>query len=71
MRRPFQVSVAYLAAPRGCEWQAKSFSVKAANLEEAERAGLKLLSRQIPVSKLWDYAICARSLDSKTERSVQ
>jgi hypothetical protein len=71
MRRPFQVSVAYLAASRGSEWKSKSFNVKALNLEGAERAGLKLLGRQISVSKLWDYAVCARSLDSKTERSIQ
>lgn len=71
MKRPFQVSVAYLAAPRGCEWRAKSFSVSAKTLQDAERLGLKLLDRHIHVSKLRDYAVCAKSLDSKTERSIQ
>ncbi len=71
MKRSFQVAIAYLAAPRGCEWQAESFSVTALSLEEAERVGLKLLNRQVAVSKLWDYAVTAKSLDPQTERSLQ
>ena len=60
MKNLFQVSIAYLAVSRGSEWKSKSYRVRARSIGEAERLGLNLLGREIPASKLNDFAVFAK-----------
>ena len=72
MSNLFQVSVAYLAAPRGSSWKSKTYRVKARSIGEAERRGLDLLNREVPVAKLDDCAVFAKAFERQPnlERSL-
>lgn len=73
MKNLFQVSIAYLAASRGSDWKTKSYRVKARSIGEAERLGLNLLGKEIPASKLYDFAVLAKPFERQRnlERSYQ